>query len=379
MERDESPPASIGATLWLISNAAQPPDPIAEFGASQGLAIHRLSASDDFETRLAAELPAVVVWDVVSAAPNDWALIRRLHNHPQLSQTPFVLYQHGSDDESQLTSLIVKPASSQALWEAIRPAVLQKSSGSVVIVDDDPQARALAVEAVSKGLPEYTIRTAEDGAPGLDLILADPPSLVILDLMMPHMDGFEVLDRMRADERTRRVPVVILTGRQLSLADVRRLEAHVGVSLHSKGILSEEETVDLLHRALFGVGALPPQTSALARQAIAYLQNNFARPLSRTEIASEIGLNEDYLSRVFSRELGISPWDYLNRYRVLRARELLRHSDTSISAIARQVGFSDAAYFSRVFHRLTGSSPSLYRERSERGEQGDHPDSPDAG
>jgi AraC-like DNA-binding protein len=275
-----------------------------------------------------------------------------------------VLYQQQADADggSHLTSLIVKPASSQALWEAIRPSIQPQSSGLVVIVDDDPQDRALSVEAVSKGLPDYTIRTADDGAAGLDLILADPPSLVILDLMMPHMDGFEVLDRMRTADHTRSVPVVILTGRQLSLADVRRLDAHVGVSLHSKGILSEDETIVLLHRALFGTDALPPQTSALARQAIAYLHGNFARPLSRAEIAAEIGVNEDYLSRVFSRELGLSPWDYLNRYRILRAKELLRHSDASMSAIARLVGFADAAYFSRVFHKLSGTSPSAYRE-----------------
>lgn len=74
-----------------------------------------------------------------------------------------------------------------------------------------------------------------------------------------------------------------------------------------------------------------------------------------------VGASEDYLSRIFHRELGITPWDYLNRYRMIRARELLRLTDDPVGSVARQVGFSDAAYFSRVFRNVCGASPSQYR------------------
>lgn len=361
-----------GSTLWLISNAATLPPEIVHFSQRQGLTIQKLGPQDDLETMLAGGLPAAVAWDMTGAISGDWQLIRRLHNHPQLSQAPFILYQQEAAGEtvSGLTSLVVKPASSQALWEAIRPAMPQEPTGSVLIVDDNPEARRLAHEAVSKGLPGYTIRTAEDGAAGLAALLADPPSLVILDLMMPGLDGFEVLDQMRADERTRQVPVVILSGRQLSLNDIQRLERHAAVTLQSKGILSQEEIIASLHRSLFGEDTLPPQTSALAKRAIAYLHQNYARSLARWEIAEGVGVSEDYLSRVFNRELGISPWDYLNRYRICQARELLRLTHDSISRISRRVGFSDPAYFSRVFHRITGMSPRAYRE------QPGHQDSP---
>lgn len=354
-----------GSMLWLISNAATLPPEIVNFSQRQGLTIQRLGPQDDLETMLAGGLPAAVAWDMTGAVPGDWQLIRRLHNHPQLNQAPFILYQQetAGDAVSGLTSLVVKPASSRALWEAIRPTVPQEPTGSVLIVDDSPEARQLAHEAVSKGLPGYTIRAAEDGTAGLAAMLADPPNLVILDLMMPGLDGFEVLDQMRSDDRTRQVPVVILSGRQLSLNDIQRLEQHAAVTLQSKGILSEEEIIASLHRSLFGEDTLPPQTSALAKRAIAYLHQNYARPLARWEIAEGIGVSEDYLSRVFNRELGISPWDYLNRYRICQARELLRLTHDSISRISRRVGFSDPAYFSRVFHRITGMSPRAYREQ----------------
>jgi transcriptional regulator GlxA family with amidase domain len=95
---------------------------------------------------------------------------------------------------------------------------------------------------------------------------------------------------------------------------------------------------------------------------VAYLHQNYSRSLSRWEIAEAIGVSEDYLTRVFNRELGISPWDYLNRYRILQAQNLLRTTNQSIGAIARAAGFKDQAYFSRVFSKQNGVSPQEYRD-----------------
>ncbi|MBN1119541.1 MAG: substrate-binding domain-containing protein [Anaerolineae bacterium] len=355
---------SHNTTLWLISQSDHLPDEILEFTAQQGLTVEQLTSREDVERYLDGELPAVIAWDVENSVSDDWLLVRRLHNHPKLSTTPFILYQP-SDDQSEvtgLTSLIVKPASSRSLWEAIRPAVPDGSEGSVLIIDDNEYARQAAKSAVEQGLPDYCIHTAENGRIGLELMTECPLSLVILDLMMPEMDGFEVLDRMRADEQTRGIPVVILSARQLSLEDVERLEHHANVTLQNKGILSEEEIVTSLHNTLFGTATLPPQTSALIKRTVAYLHQNYWKSLSRADLAEYIGMSEDYLSRAFSQELGISPWDYLNRYRIFRAKELLIQTDNSISQVARRVGFSDPAYFSRVFRKLTGLSPRHYRE-----------------
>lgn len=194
-------------------------------------------------------------------------------------------------------------------------------------------------------------------------MLDTPPDLVILDLMMPEMDGFEVLERMRADVRTRHIPVVILSSRQLSLADIKRLEHFTAVTLRSKDVFTQDEIAASVHQALFGAESLPPQTSALAKQAVAYLHQNYTRPLSRQEIADELGMSEDYFSRTFNMELGISPWEYLNRYRVAQAKHLLTASTESVQRVSRRVGFTDPAYFSRVFSKQVGMSPSVYRKR----------------
>lgn len=117
-----------------------------------------------------------------------------------------------------------------------------------------------------------------------------------------------------------------------------------------------------MKRAVFGTDNLPAHTSGLVKQALASLHYNYTRLGSRWKIAEAVGVSEDYLSRIFKRELNISPWDYLNRYRVLQSQQLLLNTSETIGSIARQVGFKDQAYFSRVFHKVTGVSPQGFRE-----------------
>ncbi len=174
---------------------------------------------------------------------------------------------------------------------------------------------------------------------------------------MPGMDGFDVLDRMRSNPLTLSVPVVILTSKVLNLDDIKRIERHAHVVVQSKGILADDEIVAALHRSLFGSESLSPQTSTLVKRAVAYIHQNYTRPLERWEIAVEVGVSDNYVSRLFFQELGLSPWDYLNRFRVYQAKELFRRTQGSVKSIANQVGFKDPKYFSRVFRKITGLSP----------------------
>ena len=223
---------------------------------------------------------------------------------------------------------------------------------------------SLHKKLVEEGLPNYPIRLAENGEVALAAMAKEIPSLVLLDLVMPTLSGADVLDQMRADPNLRQVPVIVLSNKVLGLDDVKRIESHTRVTLQSKGIWSDEEIVIAMNRTIFGADILPAHTSALVKQAIAYLHQNYTRPISRWEIAEAVGVSEDYLSRVFNRELNISPWDYLNRYRVLQSKQLLSNTAESVGSIARQVGFKDQAYFSRVFHKVTGMSPQGFRETS---------------
>jgi YesN/AraC family two-component response regulator len=265
-----------------------------------------------------------------------------------------------------LTHFLVKPVEAKTLAEAIGamragPDARPLAAGPVLVVDDDPQARAYLANLVEQEFPGCAVRAAADGASALEAAAQQAPSLVVLDLIMPGVDGFQVLERLRASEPTRRVPILILTGHLLGLEDIKRLEQYALVTVHSKGLLSDGELAAAMHRSLFGTETLPPYTGALVKRTVAYLQQHYAAPLTRAQVAGAVGVSENYLSQIFRKELGLSPWEYLTRYRIQQAEQLLLGSDESITQIAVRTGFGDPGYFGRVFRKATGQSPSAFR------------------
>jgi AraC-like DNA-binding protein/FixJ family two-component response regulator len=352
--------------LIVISSTDAPPA-IRELSQRQGWVIQTVDAEARLLQLLNTLRPAALAWDLAHAHLSDWSLIQKIRGLPQLAQLPFILYgaEHAASPGLGigLTNFVVKPVGRQTLLDtlnALRPSGI---AGQVLIVDDDPQARDLYAQVVSQAFPGATVQTAEDGAAALARLAESTPTLVILDLTMPNVDGFAVLEAMRADPATRRVPVVVMSGRALSFEDVRRLD-HMYVTFHSKALLSPDEAAAAFHRALAGAGALPPQTSLVVKHAIAYLQQNYHRAISRQELAATVGVSKDYLSHIFQQELGLSPWEYLTRYRVQQAKTLLYRTHESVTAIAAQVGFDDLSYFNRVFRKHVGCSPTAYRDRS---------------
>ena len=355
--------------ILLLSGQQQPAAEILEFSRRAGLEIRQVRASDDLDALLVQVQPIALAFDLtgVSITPDDWASVQRLRKHPHLSQLPLILYGLAPDTSPAMplgaTSVVLKPANGEVLTEAVSRLRPVGATGPILIVEDDPATREHYRILIERELPGYTVCVAENGTAALAVMTKETPSLVVLDLMMPGMDGFEVLDWMRAEPRTRSVPVLILSNRPLTLEDVRRLERHAQVTLQSKGILSDDEIAAALHQSLFGK-TLPAQTSALVKRALAYFHQHYAQPLSRAEIARAIGVSGNYLSQIFHQELGISPWEYLNRYRIKKAKDLLEHTDKSVTAIAFEVGFNDPAYFNRVFRKIVGRSPGQYRKFS---------------
>ncbi len=352
----------LSSVLLLISSCDDPAPEIEEMCKRQKLEVFPLKSTDDLEVVLNQANPVAIAWDLSNAKPGDWTLVRRLRNYPRLGQAPFILYGQLAETQVGMTGFLTKSASAASLHEAILAMKQAQATGPVLIVDDDPHERQMHKKVVESGLPGYPILMAENGEKALELMAGEVPSLVLLDLVMPILSGTDVLDRMRADGNLRMIPVIILSKKVLTLEDVKRIEKHTRVTLQSKGIWSEEETVIALNRAIIGAETLPAHTSAFVKQAIAHMHQNYDRPISRWEIAEAVGVSEDYLSRVFNQELKISPWDYLNRYRVLQSKNLLLNTTKSIGVIASLVGFKDQAYFSRVFHKVTGMSPQAFRE-----------------
>lgn len=110
--------------------------------------------------------------------------------------------------------------------------------------------------------------------------------------------------------------------------------------------------------------ALPAHIDPLTRRAVRYVWEHHARAFTREEMAATLGVAPGHLTQHFRQMLGVTPWEYLTHVRIERAKELLAANTLSITEIAGLVGYSDAAYFSRIFSRETGRTPRAYRQQA---------------
>lgn len=170
------------------------------------------------------------------------------------------------------------------------------------------------------------------------------------------------IDTLRKDRRFTKTPVLIIKDR-FKVDDIESLSSTPNVLIVNTSITEAEGFVSRIVAVFGGEELLPPLTSILVKRAICYLNDNATYSISRWQIAGSVNISEDYLTRIFRKEIGISPWDYLNRYRIQIASRLLLETGSSISEIAALTGFQDQAYFCRVFRKVKGFPPGNIRTR----------------
>jgi signal transduction histidine kinase/CheY-like chemotaxis protein len=174
--------------------------------------------------------PAGVILDILLPGVDGWEVLAQLKADPATVAIPVVvvsmLDERGRGFALGAAEYLVKPVSKEQLLAALyRAAAMPEQKHTVVAIDDDP----LAIELVRASLePEgWTVLGASTGQEGLVLIREQQPSAVLLDLLMPGMDGFEVVEALRADPDTKSVPVVILTSKSMTHQDKERLQGRI--------------------------------------------------------------------------------------------------------------------------------------------------------
>jgi YesN/AraC family two-component response regulator len=206
---------------------------------------------------------------------------------------------------------------------------------------------------------------AGNGKEALDLIHGAHPDLVLLDLMMPELDGFGVLKAMRESPDCRDIPVIVLTGQTLTAEDMAELGKGVTHVLR-KGLFSTAETMSHVEAALLRNLTLGSEARRAVRRAMAYLHTHYMEPISLEDAARHVNMSKEYLARCFRQEMGITLVTYLNRYRIDRAKSLLDAGEQSLTEVAMATGFSSSTYFSRMFRQEVGISPSEYQRSLKR-------------
>jgi CheY-like chemotaxis protein len=175
-----------------------------------------------------------------------------LKQDPELADIPVVmvsiLEEHEQGYLLGATDYMVKPVDRRKLVERLR-RICQSSTGDVLIVDDDPSLRKNLRKALEQ--EGYTVSEADNGVMGLERLAASIPDAIILDLLMPEMDGFDFVDELRRRHALAPIPVIVLTAKDLTADDRSRLQGTVERILHkSERTSTLRTTVDVLRRLM---------------------------------------------------------------------------------------------------------------------------------
>ena len=202
----------------------------------------------------ASERPRAVILDVSLPDLNGWEILNRLKTDPATSDIPVII---AADLDKQRLGLfldandyLVKPVAESQLLQAIQGVSLDLkwSIRNVAVVDDDPGILRLVARILEN--EHYTVWTFESGETFLDSLSAQRPDVVIVDLLMPHMDGIQVVETLREHPVCSDVPVMVMTPKDLSEDDLLRLNDRVRAVIRKKGAACEgtfHQLIDQLH------------------------------------------------------------------------------------------------------------------------------------
>jgi YesN/AraC family two-component response regulator len=306
--------------------------------------------------------PGAAILEQGPTLERGWEAIKALRENPLTRDISVLLYSlDGKQDSGSVLELnyLTKPLNKTELIRALERHELKKNAKAILVVDDDPGTLELHTRMVMAWSPESRILKARNGREALDVIQETTPDLILLDLMMPELDGFGFLKTMRGDQRHRDIPVIVLTGQTLTSEDMANLGKGV-TSVLKKGLFTAKETLSHIEAALMRTSTLGSEARRVVRKAMVYLHEHYMDPISLEDTARHVSVSKEYLARCFRQEMGVTLVTYLNRYRVDQAKTLLENDEMNLTEIALETGFSSSAYFSRVFRQETGVSPSEY-------------------
>jgi signal transduction histidine kinase/DNA-binding response OmpR family regulator len=173
--------------------------------------------------------PAAVVLDIRLPEMDGWEVLTALKADPVTAEIPVVvvsmLDERGMGFALGAAEYLVKPVSRELVLAALSRVGVLPEAGTLLVIDDDP----LALELVTAVLEPrgWTVLSAGDGETGTAMARSHQPSVVLLDLLMPGMDGFAVAETLRSDSATMAIPIVVLTAKTLTRADRDRLRGRI--------------------------------------------------------------------------------------------------------------------------------------------------------
>lgn len=245
----------------------------------------------------------------------------------------------------------------------------------VMVIDDDDDVRGLLETQLGK---YFTVSVATNGAEGLEKMTDEQPDIIICDVMMPEMDGFEFTKRLKKNFNISHIPVILLTAYSSEEHQLKGIQlgadSYITKPFSVKYLLARivkliEQRERLQRKFATEPGTLQPLISTTDRDKVfldklnVIIEKNMNDAEFKLEAyASSLGLGRTTFYSKLKSIVGCSPNEYVRVLRMKKAAELLIVSDLNISEIGFQVGINDPFYFSKCFKNTFGKSPSQYRK-----------------
>jgi CheY-like chemotaxis protein len=243
-------PATGRQSVLIIDDDPAVRDVFGRYLAKEGFNVRQAADGRNGLELARAVRPDAIILDVMMPGMDGWGVLSELKSDPNLQSVPVIMATLLDDKEIGYAlgaqEYLTKPVERDRLVAIVRSHM---KAGGVLVVEDDPHTREMFQRTLEK--ESMQVRVAENGRVALERIGESKPGLVLLDLMMPVMDGFEFLRELRANPDWRDLSVVVLTAKELTAEDRAALQGQVAKVLQ-KGSCSKEDLLREI-RKLLGV------------------------------------------------------------------------------------------------------------------------------
>jgi len=247
----------------------------------------------------------------------------------------------------------------------------------LLIVEDNYDVRNYISNNLDK---EYKILEAVDGEDGLKKSIDEMPDLIISDVMMPKMDGFKLCDKLKTDERTSHIPIILLTAKASNQDKIEGLETGADdyiikpfdteeLKVRIKNLIEQRKRIHehFKKKGLFEIDKsnITSIDKKFLSKAIDIINQNISDPVFGVEtFAENLAVSRSLLYKKILSLTDETPRELIKRVRITKSAELIEKKFGNLSEIALEVGFDNPAYFSECFKKQFGVSPSQYKLKS---------------
>lgn len=253
----------------------------------------------------------------------------------------------------------------------------------IVIIEDEPYIRKSLITQIDwAGIGCTVIGDADNGDDALELIHQASPDIIISDIKMDGMDGIGISKYIH--ENSIDTEVILITGfAQIDYAQaaikhgvldfiLKPIDPDELITAVKKAIREIDKRKQIEHalnslknlsRTSTAFTGIYSGTNCLVRKVLEYLYKNYDREFSLTELADTVNYNPKYISSLVRKETGDTITDILSKIRIEKAKDLMKDIGLKVYEIAYKVGINDSRYFSQLFRKITGETPSKYREK----------------